>query len=54
MESGLPLAAAWRTNLLEEDQEPFAVEGHALRAPIRPYQILTMRLEFVEARQETA
>jgi alpha-mannosidase len=42
--AGFPLGAAWRTNLLEEDQEPLDTEGHSLRYHIRPYQILTLRL----------
>ena len=42
--TGFPLGAAWRTNLLEEDQEPLETEGHSLRHHIRPYQILTLRL----------
>ena len=39
-----PLAAAWRTNLLEENQERLEVNGHQLRIYARPYQILTLRL----------
>ncbi len=54
LETGLPLEAAWRTNLLEDDQEPVEVEGNALRAMIRPYQILTLRLEFEAEIKETA
>jgi len=50
--TGHRLAAAWRTNLLEEDQEQLEVEGHTLRVPIRPYQILTLRLEFEAAGKE--
>jgi alpha-mannosidase len=38
------LAEAWRTNLLEEDKERLEVEEHGLRSPIRPYQIVTLRL----------
>ena len=41
-----PLAAAWRTNLLEEDQAPLIVEGSTVRFEFRPYQILTLRVEF--------
>lgn len=41
-----PLAAAWRTNLLEEDQQPLPVEGRSVRFEFRPYQILTLRVEF--------
>jgi alpha-mannosidase len=42
--AGFPLTAAWRTNLLEEDQEPLTPAGSCLRLAIRPYQILTLRL----------
>jgi alpha-mannosidase len=42
--TGFPLAAAWRTNLLEENQEPLEVDGHRLRCPIKPFQIVTLRL----------
>ena len=38
------LAKAWRTNLLEENQEQLEVEGRRLRVAIKPYQILTFRL----------
>jgi len=40
----LPLAGAWRTNLLEEDQEELACEGQSVEFSVRPYQILTLRL----------
>ncbi|MDO8945281.1 MAG: alpha-mannosidase [Desulfobacterales bacterium] len=40
----LPLTAAWRANLLEEDQEALPVSGNTLTFPMRPYQILTLRL----------
>jgi alpha-mannosidase len=43
--TGFPLRAAWRTNLLEENGERLETEGHSLRHHIRPYQILTLRLE---------
>lgn len=39
-----PLAAAWRTNLLEENQERLEVEDGQLRLSIKPYQIMTLRL----------
>ncbi len=38
------MTAAWRTNLLEEDQEKLEVEGDLLRTYIKPYQIITLRL----------
>ena len=39
-----PLARAWRTNLLEENQEEIECAGDCLTVPIKPYQILTLRL----------
>jgi alpha-mannosidase len=39
-----PLAGAWRTNLLEENQETIVVSGQELSAAIKPYQIMTLRL----------
>jgi alpha-mannosidase len=39
-----PLAGAWRTNLLEENQEPLMIDGQEVTASIRPYQIMTLRL----------
>ena len=42
--AAFPLAEAWRTNLLEENQELLEIEGHHLRFSIKPYQILTLRL----------
>jgi alpha-mannosidase len=41
-----PLSAAWRTNLIEEDQSSLTVEGNTVRFEFRPFQILTLRLEF--------
>ncbi len=42
--TGFPLACAWRTNLLEENQEELHCTGDCLTVPIKPYQILTLRL----------
>ena len=44
--TGFPLAEAWRTNLLEENQErlEIEIEGCQLRFFIKPYQIVTLRL----------
>ena len=38
------LAEAWRTNLLEENQERLDIDDCELRLPIKPYQIVTLRL----------
>jgi len=42
--TGFPLAEAWRTNLLEENQERLEIEGHHLRFSIKAYQIVSLRL----------
>ncbi len=39
-----PVAGAWRTNLLEENQEPLEVAEDRVRVPIRPYQVVTLRI----------
>ncbi len=38
------LAAAWRTNLLEENQEHLEAGERSVSHPIKPYQIVTLRL----------
>jgi len=42
--TGFPLANAWRTNLLEENQEHLDCAGDQVTVPVKPYQILTLRL----------
>lgn len=42
--TGFPLAAAWETNLLEENQRSLEIEEDKLRLQVRPYQIITLRL----------
>ena len=42
--AGFPLAEAWRTNLLEENQERLDCADNCVTTFIRPYQILTLRL----------
>ncbi|GAB4204321.1 MAG: alpha-mannosidase [Roseiflexaceae bacterium] len=42
--TGFPLAAAWRTNLLEDNQEALEVNGSHLRLHVRPFEIITLRL----------
>ena len=44
LRTSFQLAAAWRTNLLEENKEQLEVDGNLLRGYIEPYQILTLRL----------
>jgi alpha-mannosidase len=42
--TGFPLAGAWRTNLLEENQQQLETDERGLQLFIKPYQILTLRL----------
>jgi alpha-mannosidase len=42
---GFSLGAAWRTNLLEENQAELVVEDDAVQVAIRPFQIITLRLQ---------
>jgi alpha-mannosidase len=44
MTTGFPLAGAWRTNLLEKNQEQLRTDERGLRHFIKPYQIVTLRL----------
>ena len=44
LRAGFPIAAAWRTNLLEENQEPLATAANELTLAVRPYEIITLRL----------
>jgi alpha-mannosidase len=42
--AGVPLAAAWRTNVLEHDHEELEVDGHSVSLSLRPFEIATVRL----------
>ena len=42
--AGFGLAAATRTNLLEDNQESLPITGQQVQFPIRPYEIVTLRL----------
>jgi alpha-mannosidase len=42
--AGFALAAAQRTDLLEQPQEDLAVDGRRVRLAVRPYEIVTLRL----------
>jgi alpha-mannosidase len=42
--AGVPLAGAWRTNLLEEDQSELVVKADSVVIPLKPYEIATVRL----------
>jgi hypothetical protein len=37
---------AERTNLMEETEGPVDVEGDALRFDVRPFEVVTLRVEF--------
>jgi alpha-mannosidase len=41
---GFELGSAWRTNLLEENQAELTPDGNTLSLPVRPYEIVTLRL----------
>jgi alpha-mannosidase len=45
LQTAFPLQAAWVTDLLEENQQELAVEGDRLTLPVRPFQIVTLRLK---------
>ena len=42
--TGFPLAAAWRTNLLEENQTELACADNQVRLTVKPYEIVTLRV----------
>jgi alpha-mannosidase len=42
--TGFPVAQAWRTNLLEENQEALQPNGNQVTFSVTPYQIVTLRL----------
>jgi alpha-mannosidase len=42
--AGFGLAAAWTTNLLEENESELSVENDSVLLDLRPYQIVTLRL----------
>ncbi|MBN1180119.1 MAG: alpha-mannosidase [Anaerolineae bacterium] len=44
LRTGFPLRAAWRCNVLEEDQAALDVEGSLVRFHLAPFQIVTLRL----------
>jgi hypothetical protein len=40
---------AWLCNAMEKDQQPLAVSGHHLEFPIKPFEIVTVRLQGTSA-----
>jgi alpha-mannosidase len=45
LHTGFELEAAWRTNLLEENESALRVEKNAIQLDLKPYQIMTLRLK---------
>jgi alpha-mannosidase len=41
---GFEVGSAWRTNLLEENQDALTPDGKTLTLSVRPYEIVTLRL----------
>jgi alpha-mannosidase len=44
LQLGFKPGSAWRTNLLEENQEELTPDGNTLTLSVRPYEIVTLRL----------
>lgn len=42
--AGFPIRAAWRTSLLEENQDSLSAHGSRLSLNLRPFEIVTLRL----------
>ena len=45
LRTAFPIARAWETNLLEENETELSVTGSQVRVDIKPFQIMTLRLE---------
>lgn len=45
LRASFAVAAAWKTNLLEEEQQQLDVAGSVVQFSVRPYEIITIRLE---------
>lgn len=46
LRAALPITAAYRCNLLEENQHPLLVSGSTVHFTIKPYQVITLKLAF--------
>ena len=44
LNTAFPIASAWLSNILEEDQEQLVANEHGVSLNIKPYQIVTIRL----------
>ena len=45
LHAGFEVAAAWETNLLEENESALRVENDSIQLDLKPYQIMTLRLK---------
>jgi len=45
LNAAFDIQKAWRTNLLEKDQEELTFRGNQIQGKIKPYQIMTLRLQ---------
>ena len=45
IETGFKVAKAWKTNVLEDDEEEVAVEEGKIRIVLRPFEVATFRLQ---------
>ena len=39
------IQSAWNCNAMEENQQPLSVTAHAITFSVKPYQIVTVRVE---------
>ena len=44
----LPVAAAWRTDLLERDLAEVALDGHTVTLELRPFELVTLKFALAE------
>lgn len=44
LSTSFPLAAAWRANIIEHNDQAIAVDGQQITFSVRPYEIVTLRL----------
>jgi alpha-mannosidase len=45
LRAGFSVAAAWETNLLEENETTLSLEGDSIQLNLTPYQIMTLRVK---------
>jgi len=44
----LPIAAAWRTDLLERDLAELPLDGHSVTLELRPFELVTLKFALAE------